>query len=209
MDKMKDIVLLKVLPPAIFYEGRMGIVRVRAKVVQETLERKTSTVKWFGAKGDYNVLVMSVLGPSLEDLFSSCNRKLSLKTVVMLADQMLGLSAGFGPQFKKQDTEDLYHDDNESHSGEDVISTQRNGSATVKSDAFMKEREGTVIVSSLSTAWHLEQLYVYRLLDLIQDRRWNWYRYGASAAKQSSVAADVRKSQRWPGALFQLHRFEK
>lgn len=25
----------------------------------------------------------------------------------------LGLSAGFGPQFKKQDTEDLYHDDNE------------------------------------------------------------------------------------------------
>jgi casein kinase 1 len=48
-----------------------------------------SNVKWFGVEGDYNVLVMDVLGPSLEDLFSFCNRKLSLKTVVMLADQMI------------------------------------------------------------------------------------------------------------------------
>jgi hypothetical protein len=48
-----------------------------------------SNVKWFGVEGDYNVLVMDVLGPSLEDLFSFCNRKLSLKTVVMLADQMV------------------------------------------------------------------------------------------------------------------------
>uniref|UniRef100_A0A0D9V247 non-specific serine/threonine protein kinase n=1 Tax=Leersia perrieri TaxID=77586 RepID=A0A0D9V247_9ORYZ len=46
-------------------------------------------VKWFGVEGDYNVLVMDLLGPSLEDLFSFCNRKLSLKTVLMLADQMI------------------------------------------------------------------------------------------------------------------------
>jgi casein kinase 1 len=46
-------------------------------------------VKWFGVEGDYNVLVMDLLGPSLEDLFSFCNRKLSLKTVLMLADQMV------------------------------------------------------------------------------------------------------------------------
>ncbi|GKV35739.1 hypothetical protein SLEP1_g43963 [Rubroshorea leprosula] len=46
-------------------------------------------VKWFGIEGDYNVLVMDLLGPSLEDLFNFCRRKLSLKTVLMLADQML------------------------------------------------------------------------------------------------------------------------
>ncbi|EES00938.1 casein kinase I [Sorghum bicolor] len=46
-------------------------------------------IKWFGVEGDYNVLVMDLLGPSLEELFSFCNRKLSLKTVLMLADQLI------------------------------------------------------------------------------------------------------------------------
>lgn len=46
-------------------------------------------VKWFGVEGDYNVLVMDLLGPSLEDLFNFCSRKLSLKSVLMLADQMV------------------------------------------------------------------------------------------------------------------------
>jgi hypothetical protein len=48
-----------------------------------------SNFKWFGVDGDYNVLVMDFLGPSLEDLFCFCNRKLSLETVLMLADQMV------------------------------------------------------------------------------------------------------------------------
>nr|GEV28632.1 casein kinase 1-like protein 1 [Tanacetum cinerariifolium] len=46
-------------------------------------------VRWYGVEGDYNVLVMDLLGQSLEDLFNFCSRKLSLKTVLMLADQMI------------------------------------------------------------------------------------------------------------------------
>lgn len=46
-------------------------------------------MRWFGVEGDYNVLVIDLLGPSLEDLFNFCSRKFSLKTVIMLADQML------------------------------------------------------------------------------------------------------------------------
>lgn len=55
----------------------------------KTLSDGIPSVKWFGSEGDYNVLVIDLLGPSLEDLFNYCGKKFSLKTVLMLADQML------------------------------------------------------------------------------------------------------------------------
>lgn len=32
-------------------------------------------VRWFGVEGEFNILVMDLLGPSLEDLFNFCSRK--------------------------------------------------------------------------------------------------------------------------------------
>ena len=46
-------------------------------------------VYYFGQEGLHNILVIDLLGPSLEDLFDHCNRRFSTKTVVMVAKQMV------------------------------------------------------------------------------------------------------------------------
>lgn len=46
-------------------------------------------VRWFGQECDFNVLIHDLLGPTLEDLFDYCERKFSLKTVLLLADQLI------------------------------------------------------------------------------------------------------------------------
>ncbi|XP_017010005.2 casein kinase I [Drosophila takahashii] len=46
-------------------------------------------VRHFGTEGVYNVMVMDLLGPTLEDLLNLCARSFTLKTTLMLADQIL------------------------------------------------------------------------------------------------------------------------
>eukprot|EP00928_Gymnodinium_smaydae_P036035 TRINITY_DN25245_c2_g1_i1.p1 TRINITY_DN25245_c2_g1~~TRINITY_DN25245_c2_g1_i1.p1 ORF type:complete len:424 (+),score=62.53 TRINITY_DN25245_c2_g1_i1:50-1273(+) len=48
-----------------------------------------ATVHCSGEDSGFNYMVMELLGPSLEDYFNMCKRKFSLKTLLMLADQML------------------------------------------------------------------------------------------------------------------------
>ncbi|KAL6627011.1 hypothetical protein ACP70R_030737 [Stipagrostis hirtigluma subsp. patula] len=66
--------------PQLFYEAKL----------YNTLQGGSgiANVKWCGVDGEENVLVIDLLGPSLEDLFVYCGRKFTLKTVLMLADQM-------------------------------------------------------------------------------------------------------------------------
>lgn len=44
---------------------------------------------YFGQEGLHNVLVLDLLGPSLEDMFDICGRRFSVKTVAMLAISMI------------------------------------------------------------------------------------------------------------------------
>ena len=67
--------------PQLKYESRLYNLLVGAEGIPE--------VKWYGQEGDYNVMVMDLLGPSLEDLFCYCNRLFSVKTVCLLGIQLV------------------------------------------------------------------------------------------------------------------------
>ncbi|KAK3044022.1 hypothetical protein LTS18_002383, partial [Coniosporium uncinatum] len=44
---------------------------------------------WYGQECEFRVMAFELLGPSLEDTFNYCGRRFSLKTVLMLADQLI------------------------------------------------------------------------------------------------------------------------
>jgi len=46
-------------------------------------------VYYYGTENSHNILVIDLLGPSLEDLFDVCGRQFSVKTVAMVAKQMI------------------------------------------------------------------------------------------------------------------------
>lgn len=46
-------------------------------------------ILWVGTEAESNIMAIDLLGPSLEDLFNYCNRRFSLKTVLMVGEQML------------------------------------------------------------------------------------------------------------------------
>jgi len=72
--------------PQLFYEAKFYQYLLKDS---STLDKGIPRVYYCATEGDQNVMVMDLLGPSLEDLFNICNRKFSLKTVLMIGEQML------------------------------------------------------------------------------------------------------------------------
>ncbi len=71
-------------------QGGVGIPHIRFELRLINRFSVSLFFRWYGTEREYNVLVMDLLGPSLEDLFNFCSRRFTMKTVLMLADQMIG-----------------------------------------------------------------------------------------------------------------------
>jgi hypothetical protein len=48
-----------------------------------------ANIYWQGSENKSNLMVIDLLGPSLEDLYAICGKKFSLKTTLILADQIV------------------------------------------------------------------------------------------------------------------------
>jgi serine/threonine protein kinase len=46
-------------------------------------------IYWSGVQDDYNVLIIEMLGPNLENLFAKCSHHFTLKTVLILAQEII------------------------------------------------------------------------------------------------------------------------
>ncbi|CAD8047076.1 unnamed protein product [Paramecium primaurelia] len=71
--------------PQIFFEAKL----YNYLQGQDQYDKGIPKIHDQGVDGDYNYIVMDLLGPSLEELFNKNHRKLSLKSVLMLADQLI------------------------------------------------------------------------------------------------------------------------
>lgn len=67
----------------------LDAVRSICAIPRADLPAGIPNVYYFGQEGLHNILVIDLLGPSLEDLFDWCGRKFTIKTVVMIAKQMV------------------------------------------------------------------------------------------------------------------------
>jgi serine/threonine protein kinase len=60
-----------------------------SKATSEEEDIGVPRVRWYGKEGLFRVVVLDLMGPSLSDLFYSVGKQFSLKTTLMLAEQMI------------------------------------------------------------------------------------------------------------------------
>ena len=60
-----------------------------AKLLKSIPGKGIPKMHWYGHSGDYNAMVVDLLGQNLEDLFNFCGRNFTLKTILMIAIEIL------------------------------------------------------------------------------------------------------------------------
>ena len=72
---------LKIFQPMLEYEAKL----------YDKLQGQPgfATVHWYGVEGEFKVLIIDLMGPSLNDLFEFCDRRFKSTTIMWLGTQML------------------------------------------------------------------------------------------------------------------------
>jgi serine/threonine protein kinase len=60
-----------------------------AKLLKSIPSTGIPVMHWFGIAGEYNAMVMDLLGQNLEDLYNYCAKNFTLKTIIMIIIQMI------------------------------------------------------------------------------------------------------------------------
>lgn len=90
--RSQEIYAVKVESAAVKHSHLLYEAKIYAYLHQDylVLDKCIPKVFFYASVAEYNLMVMDLLGPSMETLFALCNKKFSLKTVLMIADQALG-----------------------------------------------------------------------------------------------------------------------
>ena len=67
----------------------LGCRRCIGKRERDWLDKLTKIFFRYGTVDHYHAMVLEMLGPSIEDLYNYCHRRFSIKTVLLLGEQML------------------------------------------------------------------------------------------------------------------------
>lgn len=74
--------------PQLFYEAKLYSYLHNDVIA---FSKGIPRIYYAGCENKANVMVMDLMGPSLEDVFNTCSRKLSLKSTLMLTDQIFNI----------------------------------------------------------------------------------------------------------------------
>jgi len=80
-----DEIAIKLEPTTIKFPQLLS----EATLLKSITAKGIPKMHWYGHSGDYNAMVCELLGQNLEDLFNFCGRNFTLKTILMIAIEIV------------------------------------------------------------------------------------------------------------------------